>query len=189
MHKTRYVVDGCKLYIPTESVYLRMVTLRGLRTVVFVSELNGLEICATDTETFVPGGNDQVTGIHYCRNIFGDQEDHTMITHKELYGIRSSRLVWHKRLADYLEDMGVFLCKVKHDIWMRGRNSLYEYITVYVDDLVISARNPHVATDILMKKHYFKLKGTGPIKHHLGYDFFRDKNGVLCFLQGNILTR
>ena len=30
-----------------------------------------------------------------------------------------------------------------------------------------------------MKKYKYKLKGTGPIKFHLGYDFC-DKEGVLC---------
>ncbi len=27
----------------------------------------------------------------------------------------------------------------------------------------------------------FKLKGTGPIEFHLGCDFFRDSDGVLCY--------
>ena len=33
----------------------------------------------------------------------------------------------------------------------------------------------------LTDKYNSKLKGTGPIKHHLGCNFFRDKLGVLCF--------
>jgi hypothetical protein len=31
-----------------------------------------------------------------------------------------------------------------------------------------------------MDKHKFKLKGTGPITYHLGCDFFRNSNGVMC---------
>jgi hypothetical protein len=33
----------------------------------------------------------------------------------------------------------------------------------------------------LTEDHKFKLKGAGPIEFHLGCDFFRDKEGVLCF--------
>ena len=28
--------------------------------------------------------------------------------------------------------------------------------------------------------HKFKLKGTGPIKFHLGMDFYRDEEGTMC---------
>jgi hypothetical protein len=77
--------------------------------------------------------------------------------------------------------MGFFPCKAEPDIWMREKNSMYEYIAVYVDDLAIAAKNPKEITDTLMKKHTFKLKGTGPIKYHLGCDFFQDGLGTLCF--------
>jgi hypothetical protein len=63
---------------------------------------------------------------------------------------------------------------------MRPNGDAYEYIGVYVDDLAIIARNPQEITDVLMTKYKFKLKGTGPIKFHLGMDFFRDSDGVMC---------
>ena len=47
-HNARYVVDGHKTNIPLESVYSGVVTLRGLRLVVFLVELNGLNLWATD---------------------------------------------------------------------------------------------------------------------------------------------
>jgi hypothetical protein len=38
----------------------------------------------------------------------------------------------------------------------------YEYVTVYVDDLAIAMKDPKEITDILERKHKFKIKGTGP---------------------------
>ena len=102
-----------------------------------------------------------------------------MIIHKALYGLRSSGLRWHERLADCLRDMGFFPCKAEPDIWMREKDSLYEYIAVYIDNLAISAKHPKEIIDVLMNRHKFKLKGTGPIKYHLGCDFFRDEDGTL----------
>jgi hypothetical protein len=43
---------------------------------------------------------------------------------------------------------------------MRKKNSQYEYIAIYVDDLAIAMKNPKEFTDVLENKHKFKLKGT-----------------------------
>ena len=76
--------------------------------------------------------------------------------------------------------MGFFPSKAENDIWMRKKDDHYEYITRYVDDLAISSKDPQAIVDVLQNKYNFKLKGTGPITYHLGCDFFRDKDGVLC---------
>ena len=64
---------------------------------------------------------------------------------------------------------------------MRQNRNVYKYIAVYVNDLAIAAKDPENISEILMKKYKFKLKGTGAISYHLGCDFFRDNNGILCF--------
>ena len=63
---------------------------------------------------------------------------------------------------------------------MRDKGDHYEYIAVYVDDLMILSRDPQGIIDSLEKEHNFKLKGTGPVSFHLGCDFLRDDEGVLC---------
>ena len=64
---------------------------------------------------------------------------------------------------------------------MRDKGDHYEYIAVYVGDLMIASRTPKDIINILIEKHAFKLKGTGPTEFHLGCDFSRDKDGVLCY--------
>jgi hypothetical protein len=71
--------------------------------------------------------------------------------------------------------------KAEADIWMRKDEGLYECIAVYVDDLLIAARNPNEIVKVLKYNHKFKLKGVGPLTYHLGYDYFRDKDGSLCY--------
>ena len=68
----------------------------------------------------------------------------------------------------------------EQDIWMRETKENYEYISVYVDDLSIAANDPYYIIKELTYKHKFNLKGTGPISYHLGMDFYRDSNGILC---------
>jgi Reverse transcriptase (RNA-dependent DNA polymerase) len=67
-------------------------------------------------------------------------------------------------------------------MWMRKKDSIYEYIAVYVDNLAIASKHPKEFTNILETKHKFKLKGTGPIKFHLGMDFTRHDDNTLCIL-------
>jgi hypothetical protein len=46
--------------------------------------------------------------------------------------------------------------------------------------LAVAKADPQEFVDALEKKHKFKLKGTGRIAFHLGCDFFRDDEGILC---------
>ena len=96
------------------------------------------------------------------------------MTIKALYGLRSAGKRWSERLADCLRETGFTPCKADPDIWMRKKGDLYEYIGSYVDDLSIAI------IEELQTKHNFKLNGTGPITFHLGCDFYRDDDGVLC---------
>jgi Reverse transcriptase (RNA-dependent DNA polymerase) len=113
---------------------------------------------------------------------FGEQEGHTSVIHKALYGLRSSgSLCWHQHFADVLRSLGFKQCKSEGDIWMRLNSDTFEYILVYVDHLLIATKDPLVITKCLEETPLFKLKGTSPFKYHLGCDYIRDDTGTLCF--------
>jgi len=112
---------------------------------------------------------------------FGDREGHVLIISKALCGPHSSGLHWSERLADVLREMGFFTSHCEKDIWIRDMGDYYEYIAAYVDDLMIVGKDPDSIIKMPMEKYQFKLKGTGPTEFHLGCDFFRDEEGVLCY--------
>jgi Reverse transcriptase (RNA-dependent DNA polymerase) len=72
---------------------------------------------------------------------------------------------------------------------MRDRGNHYEYIAVYVDDLLIASGEPNEIVKILEEIHKFKLKGSGPTSFHLGCDFFQDEDGVLCYAPKRYIQR
>ena len=180
-HKARLVADGNLTEVPLSSVYSGVVSLKGVRLALFLSELNSLETWCTDIGNAYLEANTKEKVYIKAGPEFGKLKGHTLIIVKALYGLRTSGLRWHERLADCLTTMKFFPCKMEPDIWMRDMDTYYEYIAVYVDDLLIVSKDPKLITDILVNKYNFKLKGTGPIKYHLGCDFTRDKEGVLCF--------
>jgi hypothetical protein len=148
---------------------------------VFLGELNGLKTWATDIGNAYLEAETKERVYIIAGAEFGELEGHTLVIFKALYGLRTNGLRWHERFADCLRDMGFTPSKAEPDIWMHPNGNAYEYIGVYVDDLAIAARAPQEIIDALQQgKYNFKLKGTGPIKFHLGMDFFRDRDGVLC---------
>jgi hypothetical protein len=77
--------------------------------------------------------------------------------------------------------MGFVPCRAETDIWMRRVGDHYEFVCIYVDDIIIASKRPRYITDLLETKYKFSLKGTGPIHYHLGCDYFRDPDNTLCY--------
>ena len=54
----------------------------------------------------------------------------------------------------------------------------YEYIATF-DDLCIAAQDPGKIIQLLKEDYKLKVKGDGPLSHHLGADYTRDKDKTL----------
>ena len=66
---------------------------------------------------------------------------------------------------------------------MRENKTLkcYEYLAIYVDDLCIAAQDPGQIIQSLKEDFKLKVKGDGPLSHHLGADYTWDKdNTIVC---------
>ena len=180
-HKSRMVAGGHRTDTPVEATYAGVVSLLGVRLITFLAELNDLELWGTDIGNAYLESYTSEKVAFIAGSEFGHLAGHTMIIRKAQYGLKSSGKCWHDKLHDVLKDMGFTPSKAEDDIWMRDMEDHYEYIAVYVDDLMIVSRNPKAITDALMAApNNFKLKGTGEVSFHLGCDFFRDADGTLC---------
>ena len=173
--KARPVADG---HLTKEPV----VSLRSLRMVVFLSQLNDLDIWGADV------GNaylEAYTDPNLCIIVgpeFKELQVHLLIMIKTLHGTRSGGARWHDRLSDILQELKFKPSKADPDVWMRPEpgGTCYEYIAVYVDDLAIAAKDPQPFCNELKKKYNLKLKGVGPLEYHLGCTYKKDPNGTLA---------
>ena len=125
-HKARLVADGHLTDVPINSVYSGVVSLRGLGLIIFLAQLNDLELWSTnignaDLEATTNERVYIITGPE-----FGNCQGHTLIIFKALYGLRSLGLRWHKRFADCLRTMGFSPCVAEPDIWMRKVDGIWE---------------------------------------------------------------
>jgi hypothetical protein len=159
-------------------VYSKVVSLRGIRTLIFLP--HNLNNWATDI------GNAYLEAVTSEKLFiiagpeFREQQGHILIIYKAPYGLRTSGLRWHDRFAYVLRALGFVPCIAEPDIWMRRDGIIWEYIAVYVDDLVFAMKDPQTFVNKLKEEHKFKLKGTGDIAYHLRCDFFREDDGALC---------
>ena len=140
----RLVADGSLTPEPAENIYSGVVSLGHLRLVIFLGELNNLELWGADIgnayletytheKLFIIGGAE-----------FEELEDFILTFNMALYGLKSSGKRWAEKFYDIIKDMGFMPSKVDPCVWMRENKNLkcYEYLVIYVDDLCIAAQDP-----------------------------------------------
>jgi hypothetical protein len=64
------------------------------------------------------------------------------IIDKSLYGLKISALRFHGHLRKSILRLGFKKTKHDHDLWMVGKSSRYEYLSTYVDDILIWSKDP-----------------------------------------------
>ena len=99
--------------------------------------MNGLEICAADAGSAYLEAYIKEKLYIIAEPKLGELEGHILLISKALYGLRTSGARWAERFADVLIRMGWKQSKVDSAIQMKDCGSYYEYITVWVDDILV----------------------------------------------------
>ena len=113
---------------------------------------------------------------------FGHHAGNTFVIEKALYGLCSSGLRFHEHLSNVLQGFNFTRSHVDLDMWMCDAIDVWEYIVVYVEDIIVAMKDLKSFFEELQdpEKVRFKMKGVGSPTYHLGADFFHDDDGTLC---------
>jgi len=180
-HRARLVAGGHKTDPNSEDAYSGVIMNRTQRIVIIYGVKNALRFGVGDI------GNAYLTALTKEMVViiagpeFGPLEGCILLVYKALYGLRTSGARFHESLADTLRDMGFFPCRSDPDLWIRDAGDVYEYVCVYVDDLMAIMKNPDAFFEELNTKYGYKLKGCGEPSYYLGGDFFYDPDGTLVW--------
>ena len=179
--KARFVARGDQTVVPDDTSYSGVASLRSLRIVCFLAELNGLELTGGDI------GNaylEAFTKEKVCFRAgpeFGELEGCLLIIRKALYGLRTSGARFHAKFSETLRSLGFVPTRGDPDVWIRDGGRCYEYVVVWVDDILTALLDPAKFYEQLRSDPWkYKLKNVEEPKYQLGGDFFRDKDGTLC---------
>ena len=109
-HKARYIAPGGYLTdTPLDSIYSPgVVSLRSLRLMIFLAELNSQQLYAVDIgNAYLEAKTREkvcVYGGPELRDL--NLEGHLLVIVRALYGLKTSGAHWHDRFADTLREEG-----------------------------------------------------------------------------------
>ena len=94
-------------------------------------------------------------------------EGHILLISKVLYRLHTSGKQFHKGFAGILHIEAFTPCKADSDAWMQGNGDTYEYVVVYVDNVLCTMKDSRSFFDHLIHVHKYKLKGDENLSFHL----------------------
>ena len=131
-----------------------------------LADMNNLLTCAADISNAFLYAKTREKVFVIAGPEFGELEGQPLIVDKGLYGLRSSSARFHEHTSAKLRRLGYLPSKADPDFWIKDCGDHYEYIAVYVDDVISFSRDPmRVINEI--KKDYL-LKGIGEPEYYLG---------------------
>eukprot|EP00977_Amphora_coffeiformis_P003476 scaffold640_cov166-Amphora_coffeaeformis.AAC.12 len=150
--KARLVARGDKTDPPKDSVYSGVASLRSLRIVTFLAELNGLRLTGGDIGNAYLEAYTKEKVCTIAGPEFGPLQGHMLIIDKALYGLRTSGARCHAKFADTLRTLGFTPTYADPDVWIRDGGDCYEYIVVYVDDIFTALKEPAIFYDAIQSE-------------------------------------
>ena len=98
-----------------------------------------------------------------------------MIIERALYGLKSSDAAWRQMLSDSIKKMGFANCKGDPDLYFKPQVKgdgirYYEYLLVYVDDILCISHDTVAMMDELAARYCLKNGSVGPPERYLGAD-------------------
>ena len=167
-HRARIVAGGHVAPIPDESSSSSVVSLKGVRILLFFSQLFKLNLaCVYNGNTYFEAETTEKV-FAMAGPEFEELEGRVLKITKALYGLKSSDARWHDVLADALRDLGWKPCKMEPDFWYRENEYGYKFICIWVAHILIASKRNKVIHDDL--KRLFKVKGGECLSYYLSAD-------------------
>ena len=121
-HKVRLVADGSLTPEPVENINSGVVSLRHLRLVIFLGELNNLELWGADIGNAYLEAHTQQKLFIIGGAEFEELEGFILIFNKALYGLNSCGKKWAQKFYDIIKDVGFTPSKADPYVWMRKQS-------------------------------------------------------------------
>jgi hypothetical protein len=168
--KARFVAGGHKTEAPKGITYSSVVSQDSICIAFLLATLNDVDILPADIGNAYLNEKVHTTlGLEFGQIMAGK----TAIICKALYGLRSSGAAWRAHLANTLHDLQYRSSLADPDIWMRPNRKqngelYYEYVAVYVDDILVIAKPPKETRNCLAKLYCLKEDSVGKPTQYLG---------------------
>jgi hypothetical protein len=160
--KTRLVAGGHVTDPPSGITYASVVSRESVRIALLIAALNGLDVMGADISNAYLTAPTLEKVFTVLGAEWGADAGKRALIVRALYGLKSSGAAYRNHLASYLrEELKFSSCLADPDVWLRlarrdNGEEYYEYLLVYVDDLLAISEQPKAILDDI--NTYFKLK-------------------------------
>jgi hypothetical protein len=173
--KARFVAGGHMTEPPASITYSSVVSRDSVRLAFLLAALNRLEVMACDI------GNAYLNAP--CREKiwfvagpeFGSRQGTVIKIVRALYGLKTSGASWRAMFNNSIQDMGFKPSIADPDVYLRAFAKpngfkYYEYILVYVDDVLIISHAPEDHLKVIQATYELNPASVGPPTRYLGAD-------------------
>jgi hypothetical protein len=193
--KARFVAGGHWTEPPANITYSSVVARDSVRIAFLLAALNDIDILAADVgnaylNAYTKERVHTTCGLEFGQEFGQEFVGRTAIIRKALYGLKSSGAAWRSLLAGTLHDIGYRASLVDPDVWLRpavkaNGEHYYEYIFVYVDDLLVLSSQPQLTMNTISKFYRLKEGSVAPPTQYLGAQIkqhrFQDNPSRWCW--------
>ena len=175
--KARYVAGG-KLTDPPSSInYASVIGRETVRIAFLVAALKDLNILAGDIHNSYLNSETKEKIVFYAGDEWRSNRGRILVIRRALYGLKSSALMWRNHLSDVIGNKLGFKSSLSNPyLWMKSSitssgSKYYEYILVYVDDILMVDKDPYKHMYNLHDNYTVKPSIIGEAKLYLGADY------------------
>ena len=171
--KARLVADGHRTDPPKDMTFSSVVSRDSVRIAFLLAALNDLDVLAADVQNaYLNAGTNEKLYIIAGKE-FGNNAGRPALIVRALYGLKSSGERWRSHMAQSLRDLGFTSSLADPDMWMRAAckpngYEYYEYVLVYVDDILAVSHNPMRVMQGIKSKYKMKDDSVAPPETYLG---------------------
>ena len=157
-----------------------MVSRDSVRIAFTIAALNGLDVLVGDVQNAYLNAPTKEKTYTTAGLEFGpDKVGQPALIVRALYGLKSSAARWRDHIAATLRDMGFKMCQADPDVWLRANTrpsdgfQYYEYVLVYIDDLLIVSHDPKTVMQDLQRRYTIKPDSIKSPDEYLGSEIRR----------------
>jgi len=179
-HKARLVMGGDRIDAGQLARYGPVMSSASMRILLTFADRLGKKTRKADCTSAYCYANTREKVWTPCGPEFGEYNGMVAVLAKALYGLKTSGFEWAIELGKTLSGLGFTRCRGDECVWRKpirredGTLS-YDWISTFVDDILVVADDPDYYLDILAET--YELKDRGEVENHLGLIFHQKRDG------------
>ena len=108
--------------------------------------------------------------------------------HNIIYGLQQAPQTWYQELSTLLHYLGFVTSHTNSSLFVYSRSTALIYFLVYVDDLIITGKDPSLVDTIIWQlDSKFSTKDLGPLPYLCGVEVLATSSSFLLFQQKYVI--